>query len=126
MAYGFKGGSGLGAEPWSQTPNAFHFYTKTSGTCYSQTAKHIYGIDERVNIESISIHLEPMRSLYADGATGKINMGHLLNRTVDRKYPSAAGGDGVYIFDTDGKRYVDGSPPLLIDGAWRNTAYKSG
>ncbi|MGY0398803.1 MAG: ArgE/DapE family deacylase, partial [Ostreibacterium sp.] len=32
---------------------AFHFYSKTSGTCYGPIAKNIHGIDECVDIESI-------------------------------------------------------------------------
>ncbi len=32
---------------------AFHFYSKTAGTCYGPVAQNIHGIDECVNIESI-------------------------------------------------------------------------
>lgn len=32
---------------------AFHFYSKTAGTCYGPVAKNIHGVDECVNIESI-------------------------------------------------------------------------
>jgi len=32
---------------------AFHFYSKTCGTCYGPVAENIHGVDERVNIESI-------------------------------------------------------------------------
>jgi acetylornithine deacetylase len=32
---------------------AFHFYSKTAGTCYGPVAQRIHGVDECVNIESI-------------------------------------------------------------------------
>ncbi|PCI54600.1 MAG: acetylornithine deacetylase [Alphaproteobacteria bacterium] len=32
---------------------AFHFYSKTGGTCYGPVARNIHGIDESVDIESI-------------------------------------------------------------------------
>ncbi len=32
---------------------AFHFYSRTAGTCYGPVAKNIHGVDECVNIESI-------------------------------------------------------------------------
>ncbi|NIB38571.1 ArgE/DapE family deacylase [Pseudomaricurvus alkylphenolicus] len=32
---------------------AFHFYSKTAGTCYGPIARNIHGIDECVNLESI-------------------------------------------------------------------------
>ena len=32
---------------------AFHFYSRTAGTCYGPTAENIHGIDERVDIESV-------------------------------------------------------------------------
>jgi adenosylmethionine-8-amino-7-oxononanoate aminotransferase len=36
-------------------------------------------------------------------------MTHILQRQIHHDYPVATGGQGVYLFDTDGKRYIDAS-----------------
>ncbi len=36
-------------------------------------------------------------------------MTHLLHRQIHHRYPHAVGGQGVYLFDADGRRYIDAS-----------------
>ena len=36
-------------------------------------------------------------------------MTHLLHRQIHHHYPQAVGGQGVYLFDADGRRYIDAS-----------------
>jgi hypothetical protein len=36
-------------------------------------------------------------------------MGGLLHRQIHHRYPRAVGGDGIYLIDEDGKRYIDAS-----------------
>jgi len=36
-------------------------------------------------------------------------MSHFLHRSLATKMPIAVRGDGCYIFDSDGRRYLDGS-----------------
>lgn len=36
-------------------------------------------------------------------------MTHLVHRQIHHHYPRAAGGEGVYLIDADGKRYIDAS-----------------
>jgi adenosylmethionine-8-amino-7-oxononanoate aminotransferase len=40
--------------------------------------------------------------------------GHTLLRNLQRKYPTVAYGDGIYLFDDTGKRYTDGSSGALV------------
>jgi adenosylmethionine-8-amino-7-oxononanoate aminotransferase len=40
--------------------------------------------------------------------------GNLLLRSLDRAFPVISHGEGVYLFDTDGKRYLDGSSGALV------------
>ena len=36
-------------------------------------------------------------------------MSHVFHRSLRERYPVAVGGDGPYLIDRDGKRYLDGS-----------------
>ena len=36
-------------------------------------------------------------------------MTHLINRTFNHDYPTIAGGQGVRLFDANGKSYIDAS-----------------
>ena len=36
-------------------------------------------------------------------------MSHVFHRSLREHYPVAVGGDGPYLIDRDGKRYLDGS-----------------
>lgn len=36
-------------------------------------------------------------------------MTHLLHRQIHHEYPRAAGGEGIYLIDTEGRRYIDAS-----------------
>lgn len=40
--------------------------------------------------------------------------GHVLLRNLSRDFPEVSHGDGVYLFDTAGKRYIDGSSGALV------------
>lgn len=34
---------------------------------------------------------------------------HLIKPTLDQDYPTISHGNGIYLYDTDGKQYIDGS-----------------
>ena len=34
---------------------------------------------------------------------------HLIKPTLDHDYPTISHGNGIYLYDTDGKQYIDGS-----------------
>ncbi|MCC6809892.1 MAG: aminotransferase class III-fold pyridoxal phosphate-dependent enzyme [Deltaproteobacteria bacterium] len=40
--------------------------------------------------------------------------GNVLLRNLDRSFPVVSHGEGVYLYDTDGKRYFDGSSGALV------------
>jgi adenosylmethionine-8-amino-7-oxononanoate aminotransferase len=40
--------------------------------------------------------------------------GNLLLRSLDRSFPVISHGEGVYLYDTDGKRWIDGSSGALV------------
>ena len=41
-------------------------------------------------------------------------MSHVFHRSLRERYPVAVGGDGPYLIDRDGKRYLDGSAGSLV------------
>jgi adenosylmethionine-8-amino-7-oxononanoate aminotransferase len=46
--------------------------------------------------------------------TEQRNRDHVFYRNPTRFYPTAERGEGVYIYDTDGKRYLDGSSGAVV------------
>ncbi len=42
--------------------------------------------------------------------------GHIFYRNLRKFYPTAARGEGIYIFDTEGKKYIDGSGGAAVVG----------
>jgi adenosylmethionine-8-amino-7-oxononanoate aminotransferase len=40
--------------------------------------------------------------------------GHVFYRRLRRAYPMATHGEGIYLYDSDGKRYIDGSGGALV------------
>jgi len=37
------------------------------------------------------------------------NQDHVFYRNLRKFYPTVSHGEGIYLYDTDGKRYIDGS-----------------
>jgi len=37
------------------------------------------------------------------------NQDHVFYRNLRKYYPSVSHGEGIYLYDTDGNRYIDGS-----------------
>lgn len=46
----------------------------------------------------------------------KLTDHHYFTRDLTRQYPVAAHGEGVYVWDTDGKRYLDACAGACVVG----------
>ena len=42
------------------------------------------------------------------------NVDYVFHRHVDRDYPVVTGGEGIYLFDAQGRRYIDGTSGVFV------------
>jgi len=46
--------------------------------------------------------------------TRKPNEDHVFYRNLNRWYPAVQRGEGIYLYDTEGKAYIDGSGGAVV------------
>jgi len=56
-----------------------------------------------------STHSLPSGNVATSLAARRLDMTHLIHRTLTADYPTVARGEGMYLWDTDGKKYFDAS-----------------
>ena len=66
--------------------------------------------------EEKTLHRLPnlLRSKGGISMKKKTNIDHVFYRNPTKYYPTAERGEGIYIYDTEGKRYIDGSGGAVV------------